>query len=130
MPGACGKSAKPPLGSPDGSAEKGAFADVLAANRAWLVAQIPLGTAQPGKAQGWVPGDDGTGIALPPWPRDHVAPTAIAAARRGNDDAATFLDWPAGLDRNLHVQPVLLDGIDRQQQASLYQDSDATLNLC
>lgn len=81
--------------SPDGSPEHTYFAAASAANWSWLVAQIPSWTAQQGEVHGWLPGDYGTPGALPPWQQDYFASTAIAAARHGNADAATFLEWEA-----------------------------------
>ncbi len=81
--------------SPTGSAEKAAFTEASAANWAWLVSKIPEWTAQQGEAHGWLPGAYGTPGALPPWQQDYFASTAIAAARHGNADALTFLNWEA-----------------------------------
>jgi hypothetical protein len=81
--------------SPIGSAEKAAFTEASAANWAWLVSKIPEWTARQGEAHGWLPGDYGVPGALPPWQQDYFASTAIAAARRGNADALTFLNWEA-----------------------------------
>ena len=81
--------------SPTGSVEQAYFAQASAANWAWLVAQIPVWTSQQGEAHGWLPGVYGTAGALPPWQQDYFASTAIAAARHGNADAATFLEWQA-----------------------------------
>lgn len=78
--------------SPEGSPEKAAFAEASAANWAWLVAQIPRWTQEQGEAYGWVPGAYGNGVQAP-WQQDYFASTAIAAASRGNADAATFLEW-------------------------------------
>lgn len=79
--------------SPTGSAEQTAFAEASAANWAWLVSKIPEWTAQQGEAHGWLPGSYGVPGALPPWQQDYFASTAIAAARHGNADALTFLNW-------------------------------------
>lgn len=79
--------------SPTGSAEKAAFTEASAANWAWLVSKIPEWTAQQGEAHGWLPGAYGAPGALPPWQQDYFASTAIAAARNGNADALTFLNW-------------------------------------
>ena len=81
--------------SPDGSPEKAFFQEASAANYAWLVSKIPEWTAQQGEAHGWVPGEYGTAGALPPWQQDYFASTVIAAARNGNADARTFLEWQA-----------------------------------
>ncbi|WP_439596813.1 carbohydrate-binding domain-containing protein [Falsiroseomonas sp.] len=81
------------LVSPDGSAEKAFFQEASAANYAWLVSMIPEWTAKQGEAHGWVPGAYGTAGALPPWQQDYFASTVIAAARQGNADAKTFLEW-------------------------------------
>ena len=81
--------------SPDGSAAKAYFTDVSNHNWAWLVSQIPIWTAEQGEAHGWVPGVYGIAGAMPPWQQDYFAFTAIAAAKRGNADALTFLQWQA-----------------------------------
>jgi hypothetical protein len=81
--------------SPDGSAAQAYFTKVENDNWAWLVAQIPVWTAQQGEAHGWLPGVYGIDVALPPWQQDYFASTAIAAARQGNADALTFLKWEA-----------------------------------
>lgn len=81
--------------SPTGSIEKAEFTEASNANWAWLVSQIPKWTAQQGEAHGWLPGAYGTPGALPPWQQDYFASTAIAAARHGNADALTFLNWQA-----------------------------------
>lgn len=79
--------------SPEGSAEQAFFQTASDANYAWLVSKIPEWTAMQGEAHGWVPGDYGTAGALPPWQQDYFASTVIAAARDGNADAKTFLEW-------------------------------------
>jgi hypothetical protein len=81
--------------SPDGSAAKAYFTAASAANWSWIVQQIPHWTEQQGEAHGWLPGDYGTAGALPPWQQDYFASTAIAAARQGNADALTYLEWAA-----------------------------------
>ncbi|RKK01411.1 carbohydrate-binding domain-containing protein, partial [Teichococcus wenyumeiae] len=79
--------------SPDGSAEQAYFSKVSDANWSWIVQQIPTWTAEQGEAHGWLPGEYGTAGALPPWQQDYFASTAIAAARHGNEDALTYLEW-------------------------------------
>jgi hypothetical protein len=79
--------------SPEGSAEKAYFTAVAEANWSWIVDNIPIWTQQQGEAHGWLPGEYGTEGALPPWQQDYFASTAIAAARRGNADAVTYLRW-------------------------------------
>ncbi|OYW09843.1 MAG: hypothetical protein B7Z53_02145 [Rhodospirillales bacterium 12-71-4] len=79
--------------SPDGSKEKAFFQAASESNWKWLVSKIPEWTAQQGEAHGWVPGDYGIKGALPPWQQDYFASTALAAARAGNADALTFLEW-------------------------------------
>jgi Ca2+-binding RTX toxin-like protein len=81
--------------SPDGSAEQAFFRSVADANWAWLVSNIPQWTAEQGEAYGWLPGEYGIAGALPPWQQDYMASTAIAAAKRGSEDALTFLKWQA-----------------------------------
>jgi len=81
--------------SPDGSAAKAYFTAVSHDNWAWLVAQIPVWTAQQGEAHGWLPGVYGIAGAMPPWQQDYFASTTIAAAKQGNADALTFLNWEA-----------------------------------
>ena len=81
--------------SPDASAAKAYFTAVSQENWSWLVAQIPLWTAQQGEAHGWLPGVYGIDGALPPWQQDYFASTTIAAAKQGNADAVTFLNWEA-----------------------------------
>lgn len=81
--------------SPDGSPEQAYFRAAADANWSWLVSQIPQWTKEQGEAYGWLPGDYGTAGALPPWQQDYFASTAIAAAKRGNADALTFLKWQA-----------------------------------
>lgn len=81
--------------SPDGSSEKAYFESVADANWSWLVSQIPAWTADQGEAHGWLPGEYGIAGALPPWQQDYLASTAIAAAKRGSEDALTFLKWQA-----------------------------------
>jgi hypothetical protein len=92
--------------APDGSAAQAYFSAVSAANWSWLVSKIPDWTAQQGEAHGWLPGDYGTGGALPPWQQDYFASTAIAAARHGNADALSFLEWQSNflVGRFLHAQ--------------------------
>ncbi|MBU8536745.1 carbohydrate-binding domain-containing protein [Falsiroseomonas tokyonensis] len=84
---------KAAVASPDGSVEKAFFQEASDANYAWLVSMIPEWTAKQGEAHGWVPGAYGTAGALPPWQQDYFASTVIAAARNGNADAKTFLEW-------------------------------------
>lgn len=79
--------------SPDGSVAKAQFTEVSNANWSWIVSQIPAWTVQQGEAHGWLPGEYGSAGAMPPWQQDYFASTAIAAARHGNADAATFLEW-------------------------------------
>jgi hypothetical protein len=79
--------------SPDGSVEQAYFSKVSEANWSWIVQQIPTWTAEQGEAHGWLPGEYGTEGALPPWQQDYFASTAIAAARHGNADALTYLEW-------------------------------------
>lgn len=81
--------------STDGSAEQTYFRAVADANWAWLVSNIPQWTADQGEAYGWLPGEYGIEGALPPWQQDYLASTAIAAAKRGSEDALTFLKWQA-----------------------------------
>ena len=81
--------------SPDNSPEQAYFREVSAANWSWLVSQIPAWTALQGETHGWLPGVYGGNGAIPPWQQDFFASTAIAAARHGSADAATFLDWQA-----------------------------------
>jgi hypothetical protein len=81
------------LVSPDGSKEKAFFQSASDANYKWLVSKIPEWTAQQGEAHGWVPGVYGYAGVLPPWQQDYFASTVIAAARAGNADAKTFLEW-------------------------------------
>jgi len=79
--------------NPDGSVEQAYFQSVADANWAWLVSKIPEWTAQQGEAHGWLPGAYGTPGATAPWQQDHFASVAILAARHGNADAMTFLQW-------------------------------------
>lgn len=79
--------------APDGSVEQVYFREAADANWAWLVSQIPQWTAEEGEAYGWIP--PGAGVELKPWMQDYVASTAIAAAKRGSEDALTFLKWQA-----------------------------------
>jgi hypothetical protein len=79
--------------SPEGSEEKAYFTAASDANWRWIVDTIPIWTQQQGEAHGWLPGEYGTEGAMPPWQQDYFASTAIAAARRGNQDALTFLRW-------------------------------------
>ncbi|RKK01647.1 hypothetical protein EBE87_27170, partial [Pseudoroseomonas wenyumeiae] len=79
--------------SPNGSAEQAYFSKVSEANWSWIVQQIPSWTEMQGEAHGWLPGEYGTEGALPPWQQDYFASTAIAAARHGNEDALTYLEW-------------------------------------
>jgi Ca2+-binding RTX toxin-like protein len=81
--------------SPDGSTEQAYFREVADANWAWLVSNIPQWTSEQGEAHGWLPGEYGIAGALPPWQQDYLASTAIAAAKRGSEDALTFLKWQA-----------------------------------
>ncbi|MBP0496574.1 hypothetical protein J5Y10_27625, partial [Roseomonas sp. SG15] len=79
--------------SPDGSAAKAYFTEMSEANWSWIVSQIPAWTAQQGEAHGYLPGVYGANGALPPWQQDYFASTAIAAAKQGNADALTYLNW-------------------------------------
>jgi hypothetical protein len=79
--------------SPDGSEAKAYFTAASEANWSWIVRQIPSWTEQQGEAHGWLPGVYGTEGALPPWQQDYFASTAIAAARHGNADALSYLEW-------------------------------------
>lgn len=81
--------------SPDGSPEQAYFRSVADANWSWLVSQIPQWTKQQGEAYGWLPGEYGIAGATAPWQQDYLASTAIAAAKRGSEDALTFLKWQA-----------------------------------
>lgn len=78
--------------SPDGSVEKAWFDKIAANNWNWLVSKIPEWTAQQGEAHGWLPGVYTPGLTSP-WQQDFFASTAIAAAKRGNAAAETFLAW-------------------------------------
>jgi Ca2+-binding RTX toxin-like protein len=79
--------------NPDGSVEQAYFESVADANWAWLVSRIPDWTTQQGEAHGWLPGAYGDPGATAPWQQDHFASVAILAARHGNADALTFLQW-------------------------------------
>ncbi len=79
--------------NPDGSTEKAYFESVSDANWSWLVSQIPSWTAQQGEAYGWVPRDSSNPLHLAPWQQDYFASVTIMAARQGNADALTFLQW-------------------------------------
>lgn len=79
--------------NPDGSAEKAYFESVTDANWAWLVSKIPDWTAQQGEAHGWIPRDSGNAMYLAPWQQDYFASSTLMAARQGNADALTFLEW-------------------------------------
>jgi hypothetical protein len=104
--------------SPDGSAEKAYFTAVSEANWRWILDNIPIWTQQQGEAHGWLPGEYGTKGALPPWQQDYFASTAIAAARRGNEDALTYLKWA----RNFLVGR--FDGLGRDGVTYLLAISD------
>lgn len=78
--------------SPDGTAENAWFDKISANNWNWLVSKIPEWTAAQGEAHGWLPGVYTPGLTSP-WQQDYFASTTIAAAKRGNDTAETFLAW-------------------------------------
>jgi hypothetical protein len=79
--------------SPDGTAERAYFEQVLQRNWSWLVARIPEWTEKQGEAHGWVPGQYGERGGVAPWQQDYFASTTLATARRGHADALTFLRW-------------------------------------
>ncbi|WP_309645932.1 hypothetical protein, partial [Phenylobacterium sp.] len=78
--------------SPEGSPEKAYFSKIADGNWKWLVSKIPEWTATQGEFHGYIPStymyDE-----LKPWQDDYFASTTIAAAKRGNADALTFLKW-------------------------------------
>lgn len=78
--------------SPDGTTENAWFDKISANNWNWLVGKIPEWTAAQGEAHGWLPGVYTPGLTSP-WQQDYFASTTIAAAKRGNDAAETFLAW-------------------------------------
>ena len=93
------------LTSPDGSREKAFFQSVSDANYKWMVSKIPEWTLQQGEAHGWLPGVYGYAGVLPPWQQDYFASTVIAAARNGNADALTLLEWQSNfLVGRFHVE--------------------------
>jgi hypothetical protein len=71
------------------------FARASVANWSWIVSQIPAWTKAQGEPHGWLPGVYGVAGGLSPWQQDYFASTAIAAARQGNADARTYLEWAA-----------------------------------
>ena len=75
------------------SAAKAYFERALHENFSWMVSQIPAWTAAQGEAHGWIPGDYGVVGALPPWQQDYFASVVIGAAKRGDADALTLLNW-------------------------------------
>jgi hypothetical protein len=79
--------------APDGSAEQSYFKGASETNWSYIVSMIPEWTAAQGEAHGWIPGDYGVEGAMPPWQQDMFASTAIAAAKHGNQDAVTYLEW-------------------------------------
>jgi Ca2+-binding RTX toxin-like protein len=79
--------------NPDGSTESLFFSSVADTNWAWLVSKIPEWTARQGEAHGWLPGNYRDAGATAAWQQDYFASVAIVAARQGNADARTFLEW-------------------------------------
>jgi Ca2+-binding RTX toxin-like protein len=78
--------------SPDGSVEQVYFRQMADNNWKWIVSQIPTWTAAQGEAHGYLPGYYTVGV-MAPWQQDFFASTAIAAAKRGNADALTYVEW-------------------------------------
>jgi hypothetical protein len=79
--------------SPEGSAEKAYFTKASRANWSWILSQLPAWTKEQGEAHGTLRGVYGVSGGLSVWQQDYFASTALAAARRGNEDAKTYLRW-------------------------------------
>ena len=79
--------------SPNGSAMKAYFTQMVNNNFAYLLQQIPTWTTQQGTAHGYLPENWGSTPEVAPWQQDYFASTVIAAAEMGNQQAVTFLKW-------------------------------------
>lgn len=78
--------------APDADPDAAYFRQAIAANWAWLRAQIPGWTEQQGEPHGWVFGVYGGG-GLAPWQQDYLASTVGLAVRRGTEDARVIFRW-------------------------------------
>lgn len=77
----------------DGSKEEAYFTKVSNENWAYLVSKIPEWTEIQGEAHGWYMNGWDQPFEIKPWQQDYLASTSIEAARHGNADALTFLNW-------------------------------------
>jgi hypothetical protein len=80
--------------SPDEDPARPYLREVVAANWAWLRAQIPAWTALQGEVHGYLLWEEfGNDPILRLWQQDYFASAAALAAQRGSEDARAVLAW-------------------------------------
>jgi len=81
--------------NPDGSAEQAYFREIAQNNWDWLRSKQAEWTALQGEVHGWISLATAPGAAgeASPWQQDYFAGIAAIAAKRGDADAMTYLNW-------------------------------------
>jgi hypothetical protein len=76
-----------------GTFESNYFAQVMADNWAYQIAQQPSLNVAEGTAAGWLPGAYGSDGRTAEWEQDYMTGVAILAAERGDTGASKFVAW-------------------------------------